>query len=67
MAPIYVQYSSGEGGNLTIIVSNGGINQWWEGGWTGNSYEETVEVTQENNRQGWIQGNGFLSTGSGRY
>jgi len=67
MAPIYVQYSSSEAGNLTLSISGGGINQWWEGGWSGNSYEETIEVTSENNQQGWIQGKGFLSTGSGRY
>ena len=67
MAPIYVQYSSSEAGNLTMTISSGGMNQWWEGGWSGNSYEEAIEVTLENNQQGWIQGEGFLSTGSGRY
>lgn len=66
-APIYVQYSSSEAGTLTITISGGGTNQWWLGGWTGNSYEENIFVTMENNRQGWVQGNGFLSTGSGRY
>ena len=67
LAPIYVQYSSSEAGTLTLTLSSGGTNQWWEGGWSGNSYEETIEVTVENNQQGWIQGEGFLSTGSGRY
>jgi hypothetical protein len=67
MAPIYVQYSSREAGNLTISISSGGTNQWWEGGWSGNSYNEAVEVTLEKNQQGWIQGTGLLSTGSGRY
>jgi len=66
-APIYVQYSSSEAGNLIITISSGGMNQWWEGGWSGNSYEEAIEVTVEDNQQGWIQGEGFLSTGSGRY
>jgi len=67
MAPIYVHYSSREGGNLTITISSGGMNQWWELGWSGNSYGEAIEVTVEYRQQGWIQGNGFLSTGSGRY
>ena len=67
IAPIYAQYSSSEAGILTISISNGGMNQWWLGGWSGNSDEETIEVTLENNQQGWIQGKGFLSTGSGRY
>jgi len=66
-APIYVHYSSREAGNLTITISSGGMNQWWEGGWSGNSYGEAIEVTVEDNQQGWIQGEGSLSTGSGRY
>ena len=67
MAPIYVKYSSRQAGNLTIIISSGGTNQWWQGGWSGNSYEEYILVTVENSQQGWIQGEGFLSTGTGRY
>jgi hypothetical protein len=67
MAPIYVQYSSSETGNLTISISSGGINQWWAGGWSGNSYGDTIEVTLVNNQQGWIQAEGLLSTGLGRY
>ena len=67
MAPIYVRYSSSEAGNLSISLSSGGMNQWWELGWSGNSYDEAIEVTLENRQQGWIQGEGFLSTGSGRY
>jgi hypothetical protein len=67
MVPIYVQYSSSGAGNLSISISGGGMNQWWELGWSGNSYNEAIEVTLEDNRQGWIQGEGFLSTGSGRY
>jgi hypothetical protein len=66
-APIYVQYSSSGVGNITISISAGGMNQWWVGGWSGNSYEDTVGVTLENNRQGWIQAEGLLSTGNGRY
>jgi len=66
-ALIYAQYSSGEVGNLTISISSGGMNQWWEWGWSGNSYEEAIEVTLEHNQQGWIPGDGYLSTGNGRY
>jgi hypothetical protein len=67
IAPIYVQYSSRETGNLTLSISSGGTNQWWAGGWSGNSYTDTIGVTLENNRQGWIQAEGLLSTGNGRY
>ncbi|MCJ7742507.1 MAG: hypothetical protein MUO95_07495 [Methanoregula sp.] len=67
MAPIYVQYLSGEVGNLTIFISGGGMNQWGEWSWSGNSYDETIDVTLENNQQRWIQGKSYLSTGNGRY
>jgi hypothetical protein len=66
-APIYVQYSSSGVGTITISISGGGINQWWAGGWSGNSYGDAISVTLENNRQGWIQAEGLLSTGNGRY
>jgi hypothetical protein len=66
-APIYVEYVSGGMGTITIFICGGGINQWWMGGWSGNSYGDTLDVTLENNRQGWIQVEGFLSTGNGRY
>ncbi|MDD1672889.1 MAG: hypothetical protein LUP99_00575, partial [Methanomicrobiales archaeon] len=67
MVPIYVLSSSSKEGNLTISILNGGMNQWWDWGWSGNSYEEAIEVTLENNYQGWLQGESHLSTGSGRY
>lgn len=63
----FVQYSPSEVGNLTISISAGGMNQWWDWGWSGNSYDEAIEVTFGNNQQGWIQGKGYLSTGGGRY
>jgi hypothetical protein len=66
-APIYVQYSSSGSGNNTISISGGGMNQWWAGGWSGNSYEDEVSVTLDSKRQGWIQAEGLLSTGMGRY
>ena len=65
--PVYVEYSSRDAGNITIFISGGGMNQWWAGGWSGNSYGDTLDITLENNRQGWVQADGFLSTGNGRY
>jgi hypothetical protein len=67
VVPVYVICSSGAGGNLTLSISGGGTNQWWLGGWSGKSYGETMEVPVEDTMQGWIQGEGFLSTGMGRY
>jgi hypothetical protein len=65
-APVSVLCSSG-GGNLTLSITGGGTNQWWMGGWSGNSYDETIDVTLEDPRQGWTTGEGFLMTGTGRY
>jgi len=65
-APISVLCSSGNG-NLTLSISGGGTNQWWMGGWSGNSYDETIEVAVEDLRRGWVTGDGFLTTGFGSY
>jgi hypothetical protein len=64
--PVSVSCSSGEG-NLTLSISAGGTNQWWMGGWSGNSCDETVIATVDDPRQGWVAGEGFLTTGTGRY
>jgi hypothetical protein len=66
-AQVFVRYSSGGPGNITISISSGGMNQWWMGGWTGNSYDDGIDVTLVRDQQGWIQGEGLLSTGDGRY
>ena len=65
-APVFVQCSPGSAGNLTLSISAGGTNQWWMGGWSGNSYQENIGVTLEDPSQGWIMADGFLSTGTGR-
>jgi hypothetical protein len=59
--------NSGIKGNLTLSITGGGTNQWWLGGWSGNSYSETMEMTVEDLRQGWVTGEGYLDTGSGSY
>jgi hypothetical protein len=66
-APLYVKCLSGDAGNLTLSISAGGTNQWWMGGWSGNSYQEDIVVTPGDSRSGWTEGEGFLSTGLGRY
>jgi hypothetical protein len=66
-AQVFVQYSSRGAGNITLSISAAGTNQWWMGGWTGNSYRDAILVTPESGEQGWIQAEGFLSTGEGRY
>jgi hypothetical protein len=65
--PIYLNTSSKGEGNLTIAIASGGRNGWFEWGWTGNSYEEYVEVITTTNQLRWIEGKGYLVTGSGRY
>jgi hypothetical protein len=65
--PFYVQTTSKEEGNLTLTITSGGRNGWFEWGWTGNAYEEYVEVIATANQLGWIEGRGYLITGSGRY
>lgn len=67
IVPIYIQYASSDRSPLTITLVNRGTNQWWEWGWSGNSYDELIEVTVEQSQQGWILGRGCLSTGNGRY
>jgi hypothetical protein len=64
-APVFVQYSGG-GGNLTLTLEGGGTNSWWLGGWSGNSYSDSLQVTLDNSRQGWVMAEGLLSTGPGR-
>ncbi len=66
-AQVFVRYASGGPGNITLSISSGGVNQWWLGGWTGNSYDDWIDVTLERDQQGWIPAEGLLSTGEGRY
>ncbi|MDD1660894.1 MAG: hypothetical protein LUQ49_00340 [Methanomicrobiales archaeon] len=67
MAPVFMHCSPTGIHNATLSIASGGSNQWWVLGWSGNSYDETIEVTPMEDQAGWVMGDGFLSTGVGRY
>jgi hypothetical protein len=67
VVPLFAEYSSIGGGNITITISAGGSNQWWVGGWTGNSYDDSITVTLEDGWQGWMAAEGLLTVREGRY
>lgn len=64
---IYVNYSSNENPDIDVTITLTGINEWWEMGWTTNSYTDRISTSPLRGQQGWITAEGDLRTGNGRY
>jgi hypothetical protein len=65
--PVYIQYTSDRPVSISLRVSIEGSNMIWKGGWQSNSYSDNVVLEIANDTQGWIMGEGRLSTASGVY
>jgi hypothetical protein len=52
---------------LSLRVEVHGSNMIWKGGWVSNSYADTVVLEIANGTQGWVMGEGRLSTADGVY
>lgn len=64
--PVYVMYSADAPSDISIITSIQGTNAIWRGGWTSNTYTDTVTV-EVSESPGWVNANGILRTEEGVY
>ena len=65
---IYADYNTASpDANVEICVTLEGRNDWWAGGWTGNSYRDSICTTVTGEKHGWIPVTGELVEGEGRY
>ena len=66
-APLYLSYDASEGTRVDTIVSFEGRNEWFDGGWTGNGYRESVDYRATGPQSGWVTAEGHLVVGNGNY
>lgn len=66
-SPVYIDYQSDGPADIEISVSVHASNEWWELGWSSNSYTDRVFVSPTEGRKGWVTADGSLLTGNGRY
>jgi hypothetical protein len=64
---IYADYTASPDANVEICVTLEGRNEWWKGGWTSNSYRDSICTTVTGEKHGWIPVTGELMEGEGRY
>jgi hypothetical protein len=65
--PVYVRYTSERPAAILLHVGVHGSNMIWKGGWQSNSYSDTVVLEITNDTQGWVMGEGKLTTADGVY
>jgi hypothetical protein len=66
-APVYLSYGTAPDTTVDVIVTFEGRNEWFAGGWTGNGYRDSLTVRATGPQEGWVDGEGTLLTGNGRY
>jgi hypothetical protein len=66
-APVYLSYEAGSDVRVTGVVSVEGSNEWFAGGWTGNSYVDRVRFNATGAQDGWARFEGETETGIGSY
>jgi len=64
--PLYLDYSSDSGTEISIRTTFQGTNSIWRGGWVSNSYQDTITLDPVT-ATGWIDASGNLYTGEGVY
>jgi hypothetical protein len=65
--PVYISYTSARPAVISLRIGIHGANMIWKGGWQSNAYSDTVILEIANDTQGWVMGEGKLSTASGVY
>jgi hypothetical protein len=66
-APAYLSYDAPTDTNVSGSVRFEGSNEWFAGGWTGNSYSDRVAFDATGPQDGWVSGQGQTETGIGTY
>jgi hypothetical protein len=65
--PVYITYTSDRPAVISLRIGIHGANMIWKGGWQSNAYSDTVVLEIANDTQGWVMGEGKLSTATGVY
>lgn len=65
-SPVYIDYRSDGPSDIEISVSVHASNEWWELGWSSNSYTDRIFVSPPDGK-GWVTADGSLLIGNGRY
>ncbi|PKL70311.1 MAG: hypothetical protein CVV30_02840 [Methanomicrobiales archaeon HGW-Methanomicrobiales-1] len=65
--PVYIRYTSERPAAISLRIGIHGSNMIWRGGWESNSYSDSVVLETTNGTQGWVMGEGKLSTADGVY
>jgi hypothetical protein len=65
--PYYLSYDADPETRVQTFVAFEGSNEWFAGGWTGNSYRDHLGVTVTGSQDGWVDAEGDLLTGNGNY
>ena len=66
-APAYLSYETSDDAQVDATISAYGTNEWFTGGWTGNSYQDRVRVSATGPQDGWVTAAGHTETGIGNY
>jgi hypothetical protein len=66
-APVYLSYDTAGDAHVAGSVTFTGSNEWFTGGWTGNSYYDLVQFNETGPQDGWVTADGYTETGRGRY
>lgn len=66
-APVYLSYDTAEDATVGGSVTFTGSNEWFTGGWTGNSYYDSLSFNVSGSQDGWVSADGYTETGRGNY
>ncbi len=64
---VYLSYDSSPDTSVEVWVRFSGSNEWWNFGWTGNSYTQLSSIQLTGPHDGWSEMHGDMVVGSGRY
>jgi hypothetical protein len=66
-APVYLSYDAPADASVDGVVAATGSNEWFAGGWTGNSYADRVQFVATGPQDGWLNASGHTEAGRGTY
>lgn len=62
-----LNYETPENTTVEVYIQYSGTNSWFDGGWTGNSFDQTVSFTATGPQQGWHEVDAYEVVGLGNY
>lgn|GEM_PF-2782043 len=65
--PVFLSYDAAADARASGGVTVSGSNEWFTGGWTGNSYGDRMTFTATGPRDEWLVANGTTEVGHGTY